>query len=73
MKKKGEKKKAKTTVTWPDIKCEGFRRRRKSNAKVPVYNFNKLRRSERTCYFGPQPKVGALGIFEYNPIDEGEN
>jgi hypothetical protein len=38
---------------------------------------NRLRRSGRTCYFGPQPKIGAPGTLENNPIeidpdDEGE-
>jgi len=50
--------------------------KKKNNVKVPPYNFNKLRRSGRTCYSSPQPKVGALGIVEDNPIDlsdEGED
>jgi len=41
-----------------------------------VYSQSRLRRSERTCYFGPQPKAGALGTVEDNPIelsDEGDN
>jgi len=36
---------------------------------VPVYNHFRLRRSGRTCYFGPQPKAGSLGTVEDNPID----
>jgi len=41
----------------------------KNNAKVQVYNFNKLRRCGKTRYFGPQPKLGGLGTDEDNPID----
>jgi len=66
LKKEGEKKKAKTTVTWHGIECEGTGQ--KSKANVPVYNFNKMMRSG-TCYFGPHPKVGAPGTAEDNPID----
>jgi len=32
--------------------------------------------SGRTCYFGPQPKLGVPGTVEENPIDlsdEGED
>jgi len=36
---------------------------------VPAYNFNKMRRSGRTCYFGAHPKAGASGTVEDNPID----
>jgi len=36
---------------------------------VLVYNFKKMRRSGRTCYFGPQPKAGAPGTVEDNSID----
>ena len=67
LKKEDEKKKAKTTVTWHRIECEGTRQ--KSKANVLVYNFNKMRRSGRNCYFGPQPKVGAPRTIEDNPID----
>ena len=48
----------------------------KSNSKVPVYNQSRLRRSRRTCYYGPRPKGGAPGTVEDNPIelrDEGNN
>jgi len=34
-----------------------------------VYNQSRLRRSGRTCYFGPQPKEGAPGTVAGNPID----
>jgi len=43
---------------------------------VPVYNQSRLRRSGRTCYFGHQPKEGAPGTVEDNPIeisDEGDD
>ena len=46
-----------------------WRKEKKSNAKVHVYNFNKVRWSGRTCYFGPQLKLGALGTVDYNHID----
>jgi len=36
---------------------------------VPVYNQLRLRRSGRTCCFGPQPKAGALGTEADNSID----
>ena len=71
LKKEGEKdlkKKAKTTVTWHDIKCKGYGKK-KNDANEPLYNFNKLRRSGRTCYFSPQPKLGAPRTIEDNPID----
>jgi len=54
-------------VTWHDIECEGFRQKIKAN--VPLYNFNKMRQSRRMCYFGLQPKTGAPGTVEDNPID----
>ena len=43
---------------------------------MPVYNQSGLRRSGKTCYFGPQPKEGAPGTVEDNPIkisDEGDD
>ena len=43
---------------------------------MPVYNQSRLRRSGKTCYFDPQPKAGAPGTIEDNPIelsDEGDN
>jgi hypothetical protein len=67
LKKEGVKKKAKSTVTWHRIECDGSVK--KNNLKVPVYNHFCLRRSGRSCYFGPQPKAGALGIVEDNLID----
>ena len=67
LKKEGAIKKAKTTVTWHGIECEGSGQ--KSKANVSVYNFNKMRRSGRSCYFGPQPKAGASGTVEDNSID----
>jgi len=57
-KKEGdEKKKAKSYVTWHGIECDDSVK--KSDLKVSVYNQSRLRRSGRTCYFGPQPKAGA--------------
>ena len=56
-------------MTWHNIKCEGSK---KTNVKVPIYNFNKLRRSGRTCYFDPEPKLGAPETVEANPINEGK-
>jgi hypothetical protein len=67
-KKEGdEKKKAKSPMTWHEIECDGSIK--KKDSKVPVYNHCRLRRSGRTCYFGPQPKAGAPGTVEDNPID----
>jgi len=57
-KKEGDdKKKAKSPVTWHIIECDGSVK--KKGSKVLVYNQSRLRRSGRTCYFGPQPKEGA--------------
>jgi len=67
LKMEGEKKKAKSTMTWHRIECEGTRQ--KSKVNVPMYNFNKMRRSGMTSYFGPQPKVGAPWTIEDSPID----
>jgi len=61
-------------VTWHKIECDGSVK--KSDSKVSVYNHSRLRRSGRTCYFGPQPKAGALGTVKDNLIelsDEGDN
>jgi hypothetical protein len=64
------KKKAATNLTWKGRTCcEGSTS--KSTSKVPIYNFNHLRRSGRTCYFGPQPKAGAPGTVDSNPIEIG--
>jgi len=74
LEKEGEKNKEKSIMTWHEIVWA--RTGQKSKANVPVYNFNKMRRSRRTCYFGPQPKVGSPGTAEDNPIDlsnEGDN
>jgi len=41
-----------------------------------VYNQSRLRRSGRTCNFDLQPKEGAPGTVEDNPIeisDEGDD
>jgi len=54
-----EKKKEKSPMTWHEITCDGSVK--KKDSKVPVYNQSRLRRSGRTCYFGPQPKAGAAG------------
>jgi len=59
IKKKGEKKKVKSNVTWHIIECDGSVK--KIDSKVPVYNQFRLRRSRMTCYFGAQPKAGAPG------------
>ena len=62
-KKEGDDKKtAKSPVTWHKIECDGSVK--KNDSKVPVYNHSRLRRSGRTCYFGPQPKAGAPGTDE---------
>jgi len=62
-----DKKKAKSPVTLHRIECDGSVK--KKDSKVPVYNHSRLRRSGRTCYFGPQPKAGAPGTVKDNPID----
>jgi len=62
-----EKKKDKSPMTWHKMICDGSKK--KKDSKVSVYNQSRLRRSERTCYFGHQPKVGAPGIVPGNPID----
>ena len=62
-----EKKKAKSPTTWHIIECDGSVK--KSDLKVPVYNHSRLRRSGRTCYFGPQPKAGTPWTVEDNPIE----
>jgi len=67
LKKESEKKNGKSTVTWHGIECDGPVK--KNDSKVPMYNQSMLRRSEKTCYFGPQPKAGAPGTVEDNPID----
>jgi len=61
------KKKEKSSVTWHEIVCDGSEK--KKGSKLPVYNQPRLRRSERTCYFGPQPKEGAPRTVAGNPID----
>jgi len=58
-----DKKKEKSPMTWHIIVCDGSEK--KKGSKVSVYNQSRLRRSERTCYFGPQPKGTVAG----NPID----
>ena len=62
-KKEGdEKKKAKSPVTWHEIECNGSVK--KGDSKVSVYyNQSRLKRSGRTCCFGPQPKAGAQGLL----------
>jgi len=74
-KKEGdEKKKAKST--WQEIECDGSIKKKKKNSKMPVYNQSSLRRSGRTCYFGPQLKAGAPTAVEDYPIeisDEGDD
>jgi len=61
LKKEGEKNKAKSTVTWHKIECDGSVK--KSNSNVPMYNQSRPRRSGRTCFFGSQPKAGARGMM----------
>ncbi|GAU51502.1 hypothetical protein TSUD_413790 [Trifolium subterraneum] len=41
----------------------------KSRKPIPKLDFTKLRRSDRTCYFGPQPKLGEPGTLKDNPIE----
>ena len=60
LKKEGKNKKAKSTITWHEIECDGSVK--KSDSKVPVYNHSRLRRNGRTCYFGPQPKQVPQGL-----------
>jgi hypothetical protein len=62
-----EKKKEKSPMTWHGITCDGSFK--KKDSKVLVYNQSRLRRSGRTCYFGPQPKAGAPGTVAGNSID----
>jgi len=62
-----DKKKEKSPMTWHKIVFYGSQK--KKGLKVPVYNQLRLRRSGRTCYFGPQPKEGAPGTVAGNPID----
>jgi len=62
-----DKKKEKSSVTWHGIVCDGSEK--KKGSKLPVYNQSRLRRSGRTCYFGPRPKEGAPGTVAANPID----
>ena len=60
-KKEGyDKKKEKSPMTWHGITCDGSEK--KKDSKVSVYYQSRLRRSRRTCYFGPQPKEGAQGL-----------
>ena len=63
-----EKKKEKSPMTWHGIDCDGSGKKKKGS-KLPLYNQSRLRRSGRTCYFGPQPKAGAAGTVAGNPID----
>jgi hypothetical protein len=61
-------------MTWNEIECDGSVK--KKGSKVPVHNHSRLRRSGRTCYFGPQPKEGAPWTVKDNPIeisDEGDD
>jgi hypothetical protein len=60
-------KRAKTTMTWHGVRFETSTQI--SSAGVPKLNLSRLRRRGRTCYFGPQPKFGAPGTMEKNPID----
>jgi len=62
-----DKKKEKSPMTCHIIACDGSEK--KKGSKVLVYNRSRLRRSRRTCYFGPQPKEGAPGTVAGNPID----
>jgi len=67
-KKEGDdKKKAKSLMTGHKIECDGSGK--KKGSKVPMYNQSRLRRSGRTCYFGPQAKEGAPGTVDDNPIE----
>ena len=62
-----DRKKEKSLMTWHEITCDGSVK--KKDLKVLVYNQSRLRRSGKTCYFGPQPKAGAPGTVAGNPID----
>jgi len=62
-----EKKKEKSPMTWHGITYDGSVK--KKDSKVPMYNQSRLRRSGRTCYFGPQPKAGAARTVAGNPVD----
>ena len=62
-----DKKKEKSPMTWHEIVCDGFEK--KKGSKLSVYDQSRLRRSERTCYFGTQPKEGASGTVAGNSID----
>jgi len=61
------KKRENTILTWHGRRCEPSNQM--PSANVPKYNLNNIRRSDRTCYFGPQPKLGAPGTMETNPIE----
>lgn len=62
-----EKNKEKSPMTWHKIVCDGSKK--KKGLKVPVYNHSRLRRSGRTCYFGPQPKEGVPGTVAGKSIN----
>jgi len=62
-----DKKKEKSLMIWHGITCDGSVK--KKDSKVLVYNQLRLRRSGRTCDFGPQPKAGAPWTVAGNPID----
>jgi len=66
-KKEGDdKKKEKSHMTWHEITCDGSIK--KKDSKVIVYNQSRLRRSRKTCYFGPKPKAGAPGTVRANRL-----
>ena len=65
-----KKKKEKSHMISNEIVCDGSSK--KKDLKVRVYNQLRLRRSGRTCYFGPQPKEGAPGTVDDNPIEISE-
>jgi len=75
IKKEGEKKKAKTTVTWHSIKCEGIRRK-KEKWMCPCTISTRQDGAEEAITLSPQPKAYALETVEDNPIelrDEGDD
>ena len=62
-----DKKKEKSL--WHGMELSVMVPKKKKGSKLPVYNQSRLRRSGRTCYFGPQPKEGAPGTVVGNQID----
>ncbi|MCH83088.1 hypothetical protein A2U01_0003903 [Trifolium medium] len=68
--KSGQPPQAATSTLNPASKVEttGCAKMSKSRKPLKKLDFTKLRRSGRTCYFGPQPKLGTPGTLPDNPI-----